>query len=44
MLLYVSGQLARTSPACRSRLALAVYGGLDFIISKWASRILAAGH
>jgi hypothetical protein len=37
MLLYVSGQLARTSgawSACRSRLALAVYGGLDFIISK----------
>jgi hypothetical protein len=28
----------------RVRLALAVYGGLDFIISKWASRILAAGH
>jgi hypothetical protein len=41
MLLYFSGQLlARTSrawSACRSRLALAVYGGLDFIISKWAS-------
>jgi hypothetical protein len=40
MLLYVSGQLARTScawSACRSRLALAMYGGLDFIISKWAS-------
>jgi hypothetical protein len=39
-LLYVSGQLARTSrawSACRSRLALAVYGGLEFIISKWAS-------
>jgi hypothetical protein len=39
-LLYISGQLARTSrawSACRSRLALAVYGGLDFIFSKWAS-------
>jgi hypothetical protein len=34
MLLYFSGQLARTLRAwstCRSRLALAVYGGLDLI-------------
>jgi hypothetical protein len=40
MLLCFSGQLARTLRAwstCRSRLALAVYGGLDFNISKWAS-------
>jgi hypothetical protein len=40
MLLYFSGQLARTSrawSACLLRLALAVYGDLDFIISKWAS-------
>jgi hypothetical protein len=40
MLLYFSGRLARTLRAwstCRSRLALAAYGSLDFIISKWAS-------
>jgi hypothetical protein len=37
MLLYFSGQFARTSlawSACRSRLALAVCRGLDFVISK----------
>jgi hypothetical protein len=40
ILLYFSGQLARTSrawSACLSRIAFAVYRGLDFIISKWAS-------